>query len=638
VKRLLALLCLVTAPAWAASWPGILAPERAIDWSTAGIPGGIPVRNTVCTTVTAGMSTSAIQSAIDNCPVGQVVSFAAGTYNIGSINVRKAVTLRGQGPTQTYLNVTGNVTLGGEISWNGSTSGFFTNWTGGLTRGSTVLTVASTSGMSAGMTVILDEHNREYVFPQGFQGNCDTSNTCGRQEDGSPSWFGGGGALRAAGTMTKIVSVDSATQITVKDPVTYTRTLSLVPQVFWWTYGAQKGNFEGAGIENMKVYSNENPYSIDIAFCDYCYVRNVSIMQNARSAVRAYWSTHFVIRDSYISSTNTGAPTQYGFEILSSSYGLVENNIAYTVTSALMPQSNHGIVYAYNYTLNRSALLGGDGNQFADAQSHLSHVMFQLFEGNTMATLDVDNVWGSSSHSTAFRNRLIGLQPSKTQYTRALEISAHQRFSNVVANVLGLTGFSSRYRCRLSDGNNNATIYDLGEQHGCWGPETNGSYDAVTYSSLMRWGNWDAVTAAIGGNNGIRYCTGSGAGNSACTEDERGSGDPTFPALSSPKTTFPPSFYYTSVGVHASCGTGLSFWKNPSSGYCPAFPPIGPDVTCTTNCDPNAGGHAFKIPAQLCYENSAKDANGYLTAFDAAACYANDPIVKPNSPTGTGVH
>jgi hypothetical protein len=39
-------------------------------------------------------------------------------------------------------------------------------------------------------------------------------------------------------------------------------------------------------------------------------------------------------------------------------------------------------------------------------------------------------------------------------------------------------------------------------------------------------------------------------------------------------------------------------------------------VTYTAN-----GNHASKIPAQLCYENTAQDSGGFLTAFDATVCY-----------------
>lgn len=645
---------LLCGTASAAPWTGILDPARAIDWTQVGIPGGIPTRNTVCSNVTTSNTTAQIQSAIDSCTPGQVVSFGSGTFNITSINVRKAITLRGQGPNSTYLNVTGNVTLGADISW--SVSGNPVNWTGGLTRGSTVLTVASTTGMVAGQTIILDELNPSWVHIRGYNntacGQTGANNTCGR--NGQSIWFGDGNnptnGLRAAGQMTKIVSVGDSTHITIKDPVAYTHTSGLTPQVFTWTYSGQNGNFEGAGVENMKVYSNGNPYTIDIAFCDYCYVKNVWITQNARSAVRAYWSYGFVIRDSYIDSTNVGAPTQYGFEILSSSMGLVENNIAYTVTSAMMPQSNFGIVFGYNYVLNNSAnIAGGNGNQFAAFAPHLAHQFFELWEGNVGSTIDYDMIWGSGSHSTMFRNRFHGRDPNKTQYTRAFELSAYNRYMNAVGNVLGDSSYATTYVCTLDVGNGHAgdgSIYDLGQWHGCPGGEepnqSYGSYDSVTVSSLMRWGNWDAVTynASGGAHKGTRWCTGSGTGssgsdayNTACTADERGS-DSDFPPLSNPSTTFPASLYTGTTGAHASCGTMLSFWKNPGSGYCAPYPPIGPDVTCASNCQANAGSRANKIPAQLCYEAESKNSDGYLTAYDAADCYSADTGAKPNKPTG----
>lgn len=619
-RVLLAALALFAGSAHA--WSGILDPARAIDWTTVGISGGVPNRTTVCASVTSSNTTAQIQSAIDNCTAGQVVSFAAGTYNIDSIHVTKGVTLRGAGPTQTYLNVNGNVLLGHYGDGGYPQNGYEATWTGGLTRGSTVLTVNSTTNMAAGMTVILDEQNPAWVQTLGYNGECGSSNTCGRLEN-SPWWWGGG-SPRAQGQMNKIVSVDSSTQITVRDPVAYTHTSGLSPQVFFWhsnTYGW--GNREGAGIENMKVYSNGNNYTIDIAWCDYCYVKNVSIIQNARSAVRAYFSYGFVIRDSYIASTNTGAPTQYGFEVLMSSMGLLENNIIYTVTAAIMPQASYGIVYGYNYSLNRSAELGGDGNQFADGAPHLAHNSFHLFEGNSFATINWDLIWGSASHGTLYRNRLNGRHPSKTAYTRAVEISAWNRYMNVVANVLGTTGYHTVYRCTYNGdfvNTNSGAIYDIAEEHSCSGPNNaNVSYDATTYSSLMRWGNWDAVTYAANGNtNGIRYCTASKTGNDACTEDERGSGDATFPALASPSQTFPNSFYLAS---------------KPSWFGSVPWPAIGPDVTCSSNCNANSASKANKIPAELCYESSAKDSNGYLTAFDAASCYSAASLLPgPKNP------
>jgi len=48
------------------------------------------------------------------------------------------------------------------------------------------------------------------------------------------------------------------------------------------------------------------------------------------------------------------------------------------------------------------------------------------------------------------------------------------------------------------------------------------------------------------------------------------------------------------------------------------WPAIGPDVT--GGQDP--AGHAYKIPAQVCYENSPQNADGTLI-FNAGNCYGN---------------
>src|SRR5689334_15479492 len=100
----------------AQNWSGILAPERAIDWSHAG--AAIVNRQTVCATVSlsAGSSnatanTTAITNAINSCgttgtPASQtdnVVVLPAGTFYINPFAItRNNFTLRGQGADQTF--------------------------------------------------------------------------------------------------------------------------------------------------------------------------------------------------------------------------------------------------------------------------------------------------------------------------------------------------------------------------------------------------------------------------------------------------------------------------------------------------------------------------------------------------------
>src|SRR5881296_2837775 len=96
-------------------WSGILDPSRAVDWSQAGIPGGIPNRTTICASLDPGATYTQINTAIAACTNG-VVYLNAGTYSLsGGITFEGTsnVTLRGAGPDQTILQFTGTDRCGG---------------------------------------------------------------------------------------------------------------------------------------------------------------------------------------------------------------------------------------------------------------------------------------------------------------------------------------------------------------------------------------------------------------------------------------------------------------------------------------------------------------------------------------------
>ncbi|MGH9433963.1 MAG: hypothetical protein ACRD3T_20735, partial [Terriglobia bacterium] len=88
-QPLLLFFILICLPAYshAQAWSGILDPSRAIDWSNAGIPGGIPNRTTVCSTVPPSGRSDAtdmnnIDNAIASCPASEVVMLETGTYTV----------------------------------------------------------------------------------------------------------------------------------------------------------------------------------------------------------------------------------------------------------------------------------------------------------------------------------------------------------------------------------------------------------------------------------------------------------------------------------------------------------------------------------------------------------------------------
>src|SRR5437879_12056564 len=94
----------LTVRASAEPWSGILDPSRAIDWSHAGIPGGIPNRTTICASIDPGSSAAQIDAAITACPADQVVFLSAGTFTLSAgLNMKSDVTLRGAGANRTKL-------------------------------------------------------------------------------------------------------------------------------------------------------------------------------------------------------------------------------------------------------------------------------------------------------------------------------------------------------------------------------------------------------------------------------------------------------------------------------------------------------------------------------------------------------
>ena len=109
------------------------------NWKNAGLQsvGGIPNRTTVCATVNpkgGGADDLAnIQSAINNCPAGEVVQLGAGTFTISMseyINLDRGITLRGSGTctnsSSPYCPTVINV-HDGLLAWTGGQCGTSTS-------------------------------------------------------------------------------------------------------------------------------------------------------------------------------------------------------------------------------------------------------------------------------------------------------------------------------------------------------------------------------------------------------------------------------------------------------------------------------------------------------------------------------
>ena len=90
LQSLLFLLILLVCPGFSQAqqlWSGIISPSRAIDWTQAGVVGGIPDANWAqCgSTITPSTGTAAtINTQIAGCPANTYVLLGPGTFNLST--------------------------------------------------------------------------------------------------------------------------------------------------------------------------------------------------------------------------------------------------------------------------------------------------------------------------------------------------------------------------------------------------------------------------------------------------------------------------------------------------------------------------------------------------------------------------
>src|ERR1051326_5740750 len=400
------------------NWNGVLSPSRAIDWSQAGIAGGIPTRTTVCATMNPGATVSQINNAIQNCPSGQVVFLNAGTYNLSSgILLNKSnVTVRGAGASQTILNFTGAVGCGvgsGDASvciTNGdftfyppNTNRISANWTGGYAKGSTSITLSNTSGLQAGKLIVLNQ-----LDPTSDTGNVWICGT-GCATEGVADSFSENNNRQQQ----QIVRVTSISGSTVGiSPAVYMPNWSSAqtPHAFWGTGGLPVSN---SGIENVTL--NNKGVGVTFFGAYQCWASGVKSvnLNGARAHVWLFSSKNNVVRDGYFYGSG-GASQSYAIETDVTADSLVENNIWEAVAGAhTQGTGTAGNVFAYTFAIHDGYSNPASWMQ-PESNMHAGGTHMLLFEGNQGQGFQGDDIHGPSVFITSFRERNIGWDSGKT--------------------------------------------------------------------------------------------------------------------------------------------------------------------------------------------------------------------------------
>jgi len=430
------------------------------DWSGVGVPGGIPNRSTIFTTLTPTATLADVNNAINNCPSNQVVLLSAGTYNLGGrIQMKSGVTLRGAGPSSTIINNT-------EILLNNPNYNYpyksptVVTWTSGFSQGETNLVLSSTSGLQVGQILAIDQLNTDIVNGGPVCGTCDRS-------------LAGNRSLQEY----KLVTAINGNTVTIS-PAVYAPLFnaSASPQAWFWP---KAYTLMMAGVEDLRLNGTPDSQVIDIDCAYACWAKNVYIYQGNTFCVRLWGTKNIEIRHCTVDSLTAGdASGNYGFEFRWSSDFLVEDNIIYTIPNDKW-EGISGSVFAYNFGTNfvyNPTYWLGETMMLHGGFPHMN-----LWEGNYFPNWLADNIKGAGGYSTLFRNRLTGWEAGKTGGTYSISVYSNEFYVNVVGNVLGTAGYHTTYSSGAGGGN----IYQIA------------TTDPTAVSTILRHGNYDTVNRSI---------------------------------------------------------------------------------------------------------------------------------------------
>lgn len=453
-------------------------PERRIDWSTTGVPGGIPDRNDVCATIDAAMygtmavdASPAIVQAINDCVTSEdapkVIEIPAGDYLLGSsidLGEKSWITIRGAGASQTRLVPAGR---GFRLGW-GSAVPLATTVMAGATRGSTQLTLSSVDGVFDGGFLAID------------------------RADDPALVFSTSGATRLLKQIVRVTAI-AGNDVTFEPPLFWD--FDDLPQIT----GFAGMKTESVGIEDM-LFDHEGQGVGPSVFFDQCYgcwISGIHSRMPLEYHVVAANSMRCEIRDSFFADSQTYGANNAGIALYGMNVGWkVENNIFWKTFPGIEAQNGTSANYfGYNFGEQVEAGWEHSGAMFSD--NHGPHDMMNLWEGNVGEMLQADAYYGSSSHGTLFRNHFTAQNAAKIGNFKAISLDRWAYYYNIVGNVLGGPGTEySYYEAEIDNfPYENPTIYRLGYPNignnglqagdGTMGP------DAMVAATVLRVGNYD---------------------------------------------------------------------------------------------------------------------------------------------------
>lgn len=417
--------------------------------------GGIPVRNTIYTTLNplGGTSddTTQIQSAINSCPDGQVVKLGPGVFNINdtsALNIgRSNITLRGSGigpgsaiPTtvlggvgQTGSPLAGTYTAlyknnrpvgesGGSLAvlwvnqWQSFSGGTVHNLTADAQKGTYWCALDSVSGLAVGQLVVVDINTYSASSSNGvaLSLSCHPDVYYGTSYAGFVP--GGGGpfdfnfSARSGRSIMQVLRVASITGLMVTFETPFHITFPCSSPFFAQLVIQPSTPVTGVGVEDLYLWGGgQGQGNLNFYLCNGCWAKNVESHYANGPSLAFYWCYRSEIRDSYVHESANPNPGGGGYNLAinGSSDCLIENNISWMGNKVIvMRSSGGGNVVAYNYM---DDAFGEGYPSIAEAGLNSSHYTTphnEIFEGNYCFKGSSEHFWGSSANTTWLRNHL----------------------------------------------------------------------------------------------------------------------------------------------------------------------------------------------------------------------------------------
>lgn len=365
--------------------------DRITDWRKAGMQGAVPNYPNVINIMSYGGDNSgsafndvAFQSAVAALAGGAgVIYFPTGVYLFSQpISLRDSLVIRGAGSpaTQMYFDLGGN--FQNIISMEGTIGTTTWNVVQTANKNDSSLTLGTAAGLAAGDWVMIADDDTSKVT--------------------SPWAYGSTGQIfrieNIAGNT--IVADHILRRSYLVDSMPYIR--KITPVV-------------GAGIECMMLFRNDSTatqtYNVYTNYAVNSWVIGVESVNTNFAHVGINNSSHMLVRGNYFhhSFGYGGGGRAYGLVLqYTSGDCLVDNNIfEFLRHSMLLQLGANGNVLSYNYSKdpnwNEPPL---PANSAGDAVLHGDYPYLNLFEGNIVQHIVIDNSHGKNGpYNTFFRNR-----------------------------------------------------------------------------------------------------------------------------------------------------------------------------------------------------------------------------------------